>query len=457
MSLYEKSIYRRSPVWLQECMLSNRARVRGWMREGAAFRRELAEVQGTEMLDAQALADLQLTRVQRVVRHAFAHVPYYRDLARQHGLDPQRFPASLDEFSRMPMLVKRDVFDAGQRLLSEVARGPRFSASTSGTTGMSMTAWRDLHAINRENAFVWRQLGWAGLKPGQPRVWLRGDRIVPADQQQPPYWRHSAGDAMLMMSSYHLSEATVGGYIDAIERFDPVVIQGYPSAVLLLARSLVESGRPYRGTRLRGVVTSSETVTAEHRRVVRQAFGCTVFDWYGSMERVTAIGNCEHGNYHVMSDYGYTEFLPSEEPGFHEVVSTGFDNFLMPFIRYRQGDNVRLAEPGYRCPCGRAFPVVSEIMGRVEDYLLSPSGRKVFLASNILDYLSNILEGQIRQDRQGEVRILLVPAPGHGIDEREVLFRARELLGPDMTVKVEAVASIPRTGNGKLRVVLRNL
>ena len=37
------------------------------------------------------------------------------------------------------------------------------------------------------------------------------------------------------------------------------------------------------------------------------------------------------------------------------------------------------------------------------------------------------------------------------------LVRARELLGSDMAVKIETVPSIPRTGNGKLRVVLRTL
>jgi len=456
MSLYEKPLYRRSPVWLQEAMLSVRAGVRRRLREGASFRRELIDVEASGALDAPSLAQLQLQRVQRAMRQAIAHVPFYRERAALSGVDVDRFPASLDELPRWPMLTKRDVFDAGAGLLSEVARGPRFSVSTSGTTGMSMTAWRDLHAINRENAFVWRYLGWAGLRPGDARVWLRGDRIVPAEQQEAPFWRHSRSDNMLMMSAYHLSEASARAYLDAMERFNPVVIQCYPSAVLLLARHLVETGRRYRGTRLRGVVTSSETVTPEHRRVVRAAFGCTVFDWYGSMERVTAIGNCEHGTYHVMPDYSYTEFLPAED-GMHEVVGTGFDNVLMPFIRYRLGDTVRLAEPAYRCRCGRPYRAVAEIVGRVEDYLLSPSGRKVVWASNMLDYLSNILEGQIRQDVAGEVRVLLVPAPGHGIDQAEVLFRARELLGPEMIVHVEQVQAIPRTANGKLRVVLRNI
>lgn len=322
---------------------------------------------------------------------------------------------------------------------------------------MSMTAYRDLHAINRENAFVWRCMMWAGLNPGAPRAWLRGDKVVPPDQDKPPYWRHVSADNMLMMSAYHLSEASAASYIDALEKFDPVVIQGYPSAVLLLARYLISSGRTYRGTRLRCVVTSSETVTDEHRDLVRGAFGCSIIDWYGAMERMVAIGNCEHGNYHLMSDYSYVEFLPLDD-GSHEVVGTSFDNFLMPFIRYRLGDSVVLGDPNYSCPCGRHFPVIDKIIGRVEDYILTPSGRKVFMMSNMLDSLPGVLEGQIRQDELGAIRVLLVPVPGQGpIRPAEVVKRAQMMLGSDMRVNVEEVREIPRTRNGKLRVVVRSI
>lgn len=454
--MLESTAYLRLPVWMQEQLLSVRAYARNVMREGRAFHKELTDVTRTQWLTETELAALQLQRLQKVVGHALLHVPYYRQVAEQRNLSPD-FLRSVEDLGKLPYLTKQDVFGAGKGMLSEVTHGPRFSASTSGTTGMSMTAYRDLHAINRENAFVWRYMNWAGLKVGQPRVWLRGDKVVPPDQDKPPFWRHVKADNMLMMSSYHLSESSAATYIKAMEQFDPVVIQGYPSAVLLLARYLVSSGKKYGGTRLHSVVTSSETVTEEHRNLVRQAFGCQIFDWYGAMERMVAIGNCEHGNYHVMTDYSYVEFIPGED-GTHEVVGTGFDNFLMPFIRYRIGDSVVLANKGYRCPCGRAFPVVEQIIGRVEDYVLTPGGRKVFMMSNMLDSLSDVLEGQIRQEKPGEVRVLLVPVPGKGaIDAAEVIKRGQTMLGTDMAIKVETVTEIPRTKNGKLRVVVRTI
>jgi hypothetical protein len=34
-----------------------------------------------------------------------------------------------------------------------------------------------------------------------------------------------------------------------------------------------------------------------------------VFDWYGQAERVAAIGTCEHGSYHVLTDYSGVALL----------------------------------------------------------------------------------------------------------------------------------------------------
>lgn len=454
--MFDSALYLKSPIWLQESFLSARAYARRLLREGAAFERELADVNRTQWLDRDALEKLQFERLSRIVDHSIRHVPYYRIVAAQNGLSPG-FMKSPEDLCKLPLLTKQIVFEQGGRMISENARGPRFSASTSGTTGMSMTAYRDLHAINRENAFVWRCMMWAGLEPGAPRVWLRGDKIVSPDQNKPPYWRHVAADSMLMMSAYHLSESSASSYVDALEKFDPAVIQGYPSAVLLLARYLLSSGRPYRGKRLRGVVTSSETVTEEHRKVVRSAFGCTIIDWYGAMERMVAIGNCEHGSYHLMSDYSHVEFLPLED-GTHEVVGTGFDNFLMPFIRYRLGDSVVLADPNYKCPCGRHFPVIEKIIGRLDDYIVTPSGRHVMMMCNLLDGLKGLIEGQIRQEVPGEINVLLVSAPGQETANRDqVIASAATILGPDMVIRVEEVKEIPRTKNGKLRMVVRNI
>jgi phenylacetate-CoA ligase len=440
---------------MQELLLSGLGLARSTLREGSAFKTQLADVERTQWFNPDELRVLQLERLKSSLIHAQNNVPYWRERFTEWRFDPRGLQ-KLSDLALLPELKKQDVFNNGPRMLNEKHRGPRFSGSTSGTTGMSLTGWRDLASINRENAFVWRQLHWAGLKLGDRRVWMRGDKIVPSSQTKPPFWRHNRGEHQLMMSSYHLSEANADAYLEAIKAYDPVVIQGYPSAVLLLARHLVNKGERFKGKSLRGVVTSSETVTDEHRQLVDKAFGCHIYDWYGSMERMTAIGTCEHGRYHLMSDYSYTELIQQDD-GSCEVIGTTFDNKLMPWVRYRLGDKIVLADEGKTCACGRHFPVIDHIVGRVEDYILAPDGRHIFMMSNVLDHIPNLVEGQVRQDQLGEIKVIVVLKPGATLDKAALERTVYSYAGAGLKVHIEQATHVPRTANGKLRVVVRNL
>src|SRR4029077_827054 len=196
---------------------------------------------------------------------------YYRYLYRSLNLDfgNLEFP---EDMAKLPSITKTDVREGGKSLVSEKKWGPLFSGSTSGTTGAPLSLYQDVHAINRENAFVRRQLCWAGLRRGDRRAWMRGDMIVPAAQKKPPYWRMNHAENMLMLSSYHLSESAAPAYLDSLAGFDAVVIQAYPSSIGFLASWMLSAGVHYRGRSLRGIVTSSETLSDSQRQEIESAF-----------------------------------------------------------------------------------------------------------------------------------------------------------------------------------------
>lgn len=390
----------------------------------------------------------------RLLAHAVQHVPYYRDLGLEKSIADTRPGESLKAF---PVIDKATVRDHAKQFLAVNTKRPLFKGSTSGTTGSPLTLFQDLNAINRENAFIWRQLGWAGLKRGERRVWMRGDLIVPYMVDSPPFWRMNYAENMLMFSSYHLSDQTALGYIQALARFDPVVIQAYPSSVGFLARWLEASGQHYRGQSLKGIVTSSEMLDAGQRAVVEEQFGCRVFDWYGQFERVAAIGTCEQGRQHIVSDYSFVELLPAED-GLFEIVGTGFNNFAMPLIRYRTGDFLRLDDETSRCGCGRAFQLVAAVQGRADDVVKLPDGRHVGRLGHIFKGVDGILESQIRQDQINRIDLVVVPAADYGPPvELRLLANARERLGTSVQIQVAVVDAIDRTSNGKLRAVVCNV
>jgi phenylacetate-CoA ligase len=450
------ALYRSVAPPLQERLLAAQSHLRALLTEHDTLRRTRRAIEHSQWLPREGWQALQLEEARSLALHAARRVPYYRDLFGRLGIDPLAW-RSLDDLHGLPELSKEDVIEAGASLLAEGGPRLRFKGATSGTTGRAMLGWRDRASIAFEQAFVERQAAWAGYRPGERRAWLRGDPVVPAHQSDGPLWRMNRAENMLMLSSYHLSPGNGAAYIEALERFDPVLLQAYPSSISYLARWLEEHDRVYRGTALRGIVTSSETLSPADRQVIAERFGCRVFDWYGAFERVAAIGTCEHGNYHVLEDYGCVEFEPNGD-GTANLIGTGFGNRSMPLIRYRADDVVVPADPGYRCPCGRSFRVVERVLGRVDDVIRTPDGRHVVMLDWIFAGLFGLMEAQVVQEKLDEVRIRIVAGGEFGFaDEQALLARALERLGPRVRIRIERVAQIERTRNGKFRQIISRL
>ena len=250
-------LYQLAPVALQERLLSWQTRLRRWLTRPAALAQTRHAIADSQWLSREGWQSLQFAAVRDLALHAARHTRYYQDVFACLGTDPSAW-TSLDDLSRVPALSKDEVISIGDGLLARDGTWLRFQGSTSGTTGRAMRGWRDQASVTFEQAFVDRQAEWAGYRPGDRRAWLRGDPIVPTRQQGGPLWRFNRADNMLMLSSYHLSRYNGLAYLHALESFDPVLLQAYPSSVAYLARLLEE-----RRARLR---TTRVTVANAHQR-----------------------------------------------------------------------------------------------------------------------------------------------------------------------------------------------
>lgn len=426
-----------------------RGGVRRSLRHGRTFRRMLAEMEARERWSVNQLRAYQEDRLRELLVTCARHVPYYVDLFRREGLDPERL-APWELMTRIPPLEKSEVRRDPERFRNRALhRRLLHKAYTGGTTGTPLICWRDLHAINFENATIWRQRRWAGFGFDDRRVTLRGDLLVPTSRMSPPYWQYDAAERQLMMSSYHLGPRTAPDYAAALAAFKPLAVEGYPSSVALLARSLRETG--VESFPVRAIFTSSETLLDSQREIVTEVFQAPFFDHYGNAERTAAICSCEQGRYHVLPDYAIVEFL---EGG--EIVGTPLFNHAFPLIRYRSGDTAVPQQEGGDCPCGRAaFPVVKQIQGRLESYVVTPEGRLVGRLDHIFKGVKHIAESQIVQESVGRVVLKVVRDVDYApLDEALLVRHARERLGPAMEIAVEHVERIPRTAHGKFVAVV---
>src|SRR5258705_155174 len=102
-------------------------------------------------------------------------------------------------------------------------------------------------------------------------------------------------------------------------------------------------------------------------------------------ERVAFATECEFGSMHVNPDYSYVEIVDSNGQatrGAGYVVGTTFHNLAMPLVRYKLSDRTRWISGG--CRCGRPFPMIEPVTGKVEDSIFGSNG--AFVSPSVLTF-----------------------------------------------------------------------
>jgi phenylacetate-CoA ligase len=444
------TLYHKSPVWLQTLGLGVYGGYLRYLRYGRLHSSTLRRLMETQWLDGDAIQTLQLTELNALLRLARSSAIYERAGLPDHDLE------SLADLEQLPFVKKAELRRPKLEVVpAGLARSARHVIHTGGTTGTPLKVYCTRQALQRNYAFFERFKSWTGFQRGDRVATFAGRSLIAAGQSTPPYWRTNHAARTRLFSSYHLGPATATLYLKALREWGPQLIDSYPSNLELLARHILSGGGPRVSPR--AIVTSSETLTPGARATIESAFDCRILDYYGSAEMAALITQCTAGSYHVNPEFGVVELIKDGRQAqvgeVGEIVATGFTNPATPLVRYRTGDAAVRVRGS--CSCGRAFPVLERIIGRMDDVIVTPDGRHVGRLDPIFKAVEGILETQIVQDRADHLRIEVVPGPDYREAAAVGLINAlKQRVGSDMIIDVELVQSIPRTAAGKRRTVV---
>lgn len=437
--IHGKNLYDAAPIWVQT-LGANLVSARNFRKKyGPVFREQLAILERNEQMSLDALMKQQSRAVRDLLDYATKHVPFYREL----NLSPER----LEDW---PILDKKTVAAAPEKFLSDEF-DPRtlMSLHTSGTTGTPLRV-RFTEAYHQtEMAFRWRHKAWAGVPYLSSSAYISGHPVVPISQAEPPFWRIDRVEKRMLCSSYHLAPRNLPSYIEALARYSPDLVHGYPSSLYVVARFILAGTA--QSVRPKAVFSASETLLDFQRAAIEQAFGARLYNWYGNSEMTCNIVQCAAGNLHYRTDYGVLELLADGT-----MICTGLHNRAMPFIRYRIGDQAIMGKG--TCPCGLQFPIVERIEGRIEDYVRTPDGRFVGRLDHVFKDVNCVREAQILQEQIDEVVLRVVRAEGYDAHEEQIILtEIRQRLGSGMRIRFDYVDSIERTASGKFRFIVSRL
>ena len=411
----------------------------------------------TEWFSKAQLDALQLRLLKRLVWHCYETVPYYRKLMDRRKFRPEEIK-SLEDIRFFPILKKKDVIESVNELIStKYSKWLMNTSRTSGTTGMPLDIKRDIRSIGNNHAFLQRQKQWGGIALTDRCAYLTGRSVAGINDHDVQLYAYDPFMKELVLSTFHLSRQNAVKYASAMYEYDIKAIDGYPSAVHLLARTCLDAGIYMN---LRACFTTSEALTDPMRETIGRAFNCKVYDYYGNAERTGIIHTCDHGSRHIIPEYGITELIPIDgsSPQRCRVIGTGFWNRAMPFIRYDMEDIVIKSDK--KCSCGRAFEVVKSIEGRSGDIVRTPSGRE--LGTAILTHLTHganhIVESQVIQESPEHITIEYVPS-GRFTEKDYFDFNTiiHEHLPNELKIDLKEVAAVHRTSSGKVRQVVSQI
>ena len=324
-----------------------------------------------DFLPVPALRELQLHRLQSVVRRCHENVPLFRSRMEAAGLAPGDV-RSLDNLARLPFTQKSDLRDTYPFGLfaSPLREVVRVHAS-SGTTGKPIVV-----AYTQEDLDVWTEVmlrcfAACGLH--------RGDIV----QNAYGYGLFTGG-----LGAHYGAEAlgaTVipisGGNTDRqimiLRDFGVTAICCTPSYFIHLIERAKETGTGLRDLPLRVGVFGAEPWTDEMRAHIQREAGIEAFDIFGLTEIIgPGVGiECRaHSGLHLFEDHFLPEIVdpatgaprPDGEEG--ELVLTTLTKKAMPMIRYRTHDITRI-KTGH-CPCGRTIRRIERIARRSDDMLI---------------------------------------------------------------------------------------
>jgi len=383
----------------------------------------------------EQLVEFQNERLRKIVHHAYKNLPAYREKFDTHGVHPAEIH-DISDLKKLPFTTRDEVQNnpgfINRRLINE-------TLYTGGSTGTSLKYYESFHATKIRWAAHLRGWSWNGYRPGK--------RIAIVSSSQGILNKRNALNLYGDLTSEKIKENT-----KILRSFRPEYIRGYVSSLYILARYILENDIQIEG--VLAIDPISENLYPYQREIIEQAFNCKVYQEYCANDGGACAWECnEHQGLHYAMERAIIEELSGE------LITTDLWNYAMPFIRYKNGDSVRIMDN--RCKCGRELALI-EVKGRDNDFIITPSGPvspslvmqagiglgggKRFQSHNFQNGISAV---QYVQKPGYQLVVNIVKNHQFDMENTTRFTKNLERVLPGMKINLVEVESIPSTIKGK--------
>ncbi len=413
----------------------------------------LEKTRRNQWLRKEQLEEIQQKRLKKLIKHAYENTIYYRKLFDSAGLKPEDINGP-DDLSKIPITTKARLQELSleERLAKGVDKEKCIKISTSGSTGIPLKLYFSKEDKARMRLFILR----AHMANG--RKYLDNVATIAGSNYTEKFWLQRLG---IMRRVFIRADEEVKTQVKILKNFKPDMIIGIPSALRRIAEVMIEDR--INGISPRFIKTGAEVLDQRTREIISSGFKTNVVDAYGAYECGNIAWECsKHSGYHVDIDSLVVEFIKEGRrvhPGeTGEVIVTNLNAYAMPIIRYRLGDVCVTSDE--QCSCGRGLPLIKNIAGRSDDFIILSDGRSIQPAvfRRIMRSIEGVKQFKIVQETQTDIYVKIVRGKAfreNNIPQLQDMFKKE--LEQGVRVNIDFVERVELERSGKLRSVVSKI
>jgi len=324
-----------------------------------------------ELMDRSQIEQLQLQRLQKIIKYAYENVPVYREKFDSVKIKPEDIK-SLDDIVKLPFTTKDDFrkhYPYGMFAVN-IKQLARIHAS-SGTTGKPTIVGYTKKDLDTWSRLVARLAASAGVTRDDIVHIAFGYGLFTGGFGL-HYGLEKLGAAIIPVSSGNTKRQ-----VQLIVDLKPTVLVCTPSYALHIGETLAKEGIDINDISLKIGLFGAEPWSEQMRKKIEESLHIKAYDNYGLSEVIGpgVSAECEYQNgMHIFEDHFYAEIvdpntlLPVKDGEYGELVITTLTKEALPVIRYRTRDITKLNKQ--KCHCGRSMARMSKPIGRSDDMMI---------------------------------------------------------------------------------------
>jgi len=353
----------------------------------------------SEKWPREKLEAYQLQKLKHLIDFAGTHSPYYQSLFKEMGISSADIQ-SLEDIKKFPPISKEELIKHNRTIHTNYSFKKKFTATTSGSSGNTLSFYRDESADSFNRASIFRGYSWHQVRPWERNGYFWGYnfsftkslKVKFLDILQNRFRIFTYKEEELVKFAQKLKHASY--------------LHGYSSMIYETAKCINAMDLP-KPKKLKMVKGTSEKIFTHYQSEIQKAFGQKIISEYGATESGIIAFECPLGNMHLNMEGVLVEEVDNE------ILVTNLEMLSFPIIRYKLGDYIKLGTCHKKCECGREHTILEEVTGRVGNKIIGknqqyPSLYFYYIFKNLSLNKNLELSYQVVQREKGKLEFYIL-------------------------------------------------